>query len=267
VKNNQADTTYKHKKKLFFGSILKFFGNMNISSILPSDIERYKAQRKTEIASKVAKGDIRMINLEIIYLKAFMRWAGLPVKWEEIPYKKSLPVILSREEIQQFLAVLQPFHRALVLCIYQTGMRSQEVFSLTWKQIDLENKNIIAVGKGGYFRVIPIFKDLYEALVAHRATNQSKLVFPSPVTGQELTSIKTVIKLAAKRAGITKRVYPHLLRHSFATHLLEATGDLRAVQELLGHKQISTTEIYTHLSQDHKRKIVDVGLGYNGLQK
>lgn len=260
VRNNQSPQTYRHKKMLFFTRIIPFFGNMYLSSIDALDIERYKTQRTKEVASKTSKGGARTINLELTYLAALMRWAGLPLKWKEMPYPRSLPVVLDKDEIQRFLDVLKPFHRALVLCLYHAGLRSKEVFTLTWDRVDMERKAIIVLGKGNRFRIVPMSSLLYETLIAHRATQTGRLVFPSPVTGKPLTTIKTVINLARKRAKIQKRIYPHLLRHSFATHLIEATGDVRTVQEILGHAQISTTQIYTHIAAEQKRRVIEKGL-------
>lgn len=260
VRNNQRPQTYRHKKMLLFQRIIPFFGNMFLSSIAPQDIERYKTQRRSEITSKTAKGGSRTINLELTYLAALMRWAGVPLKWKQIPYTRSMPIVLDRDEIERFLDALRPFHRALILCLYQAGLRSGEAFSLTWDRVDLDRKAMIVSGKGDRFRIVPISAALHFALVAHKKTQTGRLVFPSPVTGQALTSIKTAVALARIRAKITKRVYPHLLRHSFATHLIEATGDLRTVQDLLGHQQISTTQIYTHIAIDHKAAIIEKGL-------
>jgi site-specific recombinase XerD len=120
-------------------------------------------------------------------------------------------------------------------------------------------------GKGNKTRIIPMTENLHAALKTHLSSSEPRpqgsgqdLVFPSPITGQKLTDIRRAIWGAAKRAGIRKTVTPHMLRHSFATHLLERGANLRTIQELLGHEAVTTTQIYTHVAFDEKRKAVDL---------
>ncbi len=95
---------------------------------------------------------------------------------------------------------------------------------------------------------------LFATLRSHK--RESEFVFPSPKTGRPLTDVRKAIIRAKKKSGINKRIYPHLLRVSFATHLLEKRNNLRSIQTLLGHEQVSTTQIYTHVAQPHLKRVI-----------
>jgi integrase/recombinase XerD len=135
------------------------------------------------------------------------------------------------------------------------------------RDVNMDRRYIRVRGKGNKYRVVPMTDMLYEALVPMFDVNMREhlkkigydhtLIFPSLRTGRKLTDIRKAIAGAMRRAGITRRITPHMLRHSFATHLLEADKDLRTIQELLGHEEISTTQIYTHVSQTKKRDAIN----------
>jgi integrase/recombinase XerD len=144
--------------------------------------------------------------------------------------------------------------RALLELFYSSGLRVSELAALTLQQVDLENGFARVFGKGSKERVVPVGTRAREALGAWVASGRPHFVKPRPKSELVLngrgTSLSRVglwgiVKRHAKRAGIAKTVKPHLLRHSFATHLLSGGADLRAIQEMLGHASISTTQIYT----------------------
>ena len=144
---------------------------------------------------------------------------------------------------------------------YSSGLRLVELTGLTWSDIDLAQALVRVLGKGSKTRVVPIGSKAIEAL---NALHEQSLPEPdSPVfrgrSGRPISpaTVRRRLKAWAQSQGIWKRVYPHLLRHSFASHLLESSGDLRAVQELLGHADISTTQIYTHLDFQHLARVYD----------
>lgn len=151
--------------------------------------------------------------------------------------------------------------RAMLELFYSSGLRLAELTGLVWSDIDLAQGLVRVLGKGSKTRVVPIGSkaaDALQALHAQATPAPAEPVFRgrggkpiSPAT------VRTRLKGWAKSQGVWKRVYPHLLRHSFASHLLESSGDLRAVQELLGHADISTTQIYTHLDFQHLARVYD----------
>ncbi len=152
--------------------------------------------------------------------------------------------------------------RAILELLYSTGLRRAEIVSLDLTDVDLGMETVfVRRGKGGRPRIVPLGETAIAALIAYITRSRSQLLRRASVTALFLASrgkthgcrlgeqsIWLVVRAAAKRAGIEERVTPHMLRHSFATHLLRAGADLRHVQQLLGHASITTTEGYTHLS-------------------
>jgi integrase len=268
VRLHQSPVTYRDKKRRLYTSIIPFFGNMFWDTIDARTIGAFKEKRKGEIKEKGSKGGNREINLELLCLTAMASWARRQgyvveeIRAEKLPYRADLPIILTKEEMKQFVEAFSPFYRALFLCLYHAGMRRAEVFNLTWDRVDFEGSDIVTTGKGDKTRIIPMTPTLQQAL--QELPRTGPLVFPSPRTGNALTDVRRAIAGAKKRAGIEKRITPHVLRHSFATHTLEGSGDLEAVGELLGHADLKTTRIYTHLSKKYKRRVVMNGLDEEG---
>ena len=172
-----------------------------------------------------------------------------------------LPTILSQEEVTQLIdAALTPYHRTLLMTLYATGARRAELTHLKVSNIDSQRMVIrIQGGKGRKDRDVMLSPKLLHELRVHWHRLQRKpssWLFPGNRhhSGDQPIDTKTVwnaCKEAAKRAGLRKDVHPHTLRHSFATHLLEAGADLRTIQILLGHRDLEETTIYLHLSQRH----------------
>jgi integrase/recombinase XerC len=151
--------------------------------------------------------------------------------------------------------------RAMLELFYSSGLRLSELIGLRWLDLDLEAGEVRVLGKGRKTRIVPVGR---HAITALRALGKAEGCEPdSPVfrgRGGAPISPRTVqarMKTLALRQGFAKRVHPHLLRHTFASHMLESSGDLRAVQELLGHADIATTQIYTHLDFQHLAKVYD----------
>jgi integrase/recombinase XerD len=182
---------------------------------------------------------------------------------EEVPYPKAprrLPTILTREEAIRLIdAASNLFHRAMLMTVYSTGMRRAEVCNLKVEDIDSARMVIhIRQGKGRRDRDVPLSPNLLETLREYwRWMKPKTYLFPGTVNGSRadkpITSkmLWAACQEAAQRAGIAKHVGPHLLRHSFATHLVEGGADLPTVQALLGHTDLKPTSIYLHLSERH----------------
>jgi integrase/recombinase XerD len=193
----------------------------------------------------------------------FVRTLKRPEFRDYIPYPREeerLPTVLSLDEVARLInASSNLFRRALLMTAYGTGMRRSEVVRLRVSDIDSERMIIRVVqGKGGKDRDLPLSPELLETLRAYWRYRRPKVyLFPSrgERRGPDVPlSDKTVWQVcteAARKAGITKHVTPHTLRHSWATHLLEAGTDLRTIQMLLGHGDLETTARYIHLSREH----------------
>ncbi|MCS7234183.1 MAG: tyrosine recombinase XerC [Synergistetes bacterium] len=174
---------------------------------------------------------------------------------------RSLPKALSVEEVEKLISsALDSRERAIVEFIYATGVRVGELVSLNWSDIDWINEIVRVVGKGGKERIVPIGSKALEALKAYgKESGMSGPLFKNK-NGDRLTarSVERIIRAMALRAGLKGHVTPHVLRHSFATHLLEGGADLRMVQEMLGHSSLATTQIYTKVTLERVKEVYEL---------
>jgi integrase/recombinase XerD len=226
----------------------------------PRHIREYQAElfQKQKLATPTVRQ--RLAALRFFYIKTLKKaWSV-----EETPYPKKtrrLPTILSQEEVARLIdAADTPFHRTLLMTLYATGLRRAEVTHLKVSDIDSKRMVIhVRGGKGRKDRDVMLSPKLLEELRQHWRRLRRKpsvWLFPSrygrssdcPITPK---GIYHACKEAARRAALQKVVYPHTLRHCFATHLLEAGADLRTIQILLGHSDLKETTIYLHLSERH----------------
>lgn len=178
---------------------------------------------------------------------------------------RKLPQVLDPDEAARLVEVptdvpLGLRDRALLELFYSSGLRLSELCGLRWADLDLDDGAVRVLGKGGKQRIVPVGSHARRALAQWKADTPSgpdAPVFPGrkgPITPR---AVQLRLRQLAQRQGLFKRVHPHLLRHSFASHVLESSGDLRGVQELLGHADIATTQIYTHLDFQHLAKVYD----------
>lgn len=168
--------------------------------------------------------------------------------------EERLPVVLSAEEVAALLARTRNLkHRALLMLLYSSGLRVSEVVRLRVEDLDADRRLLrVRRGKGRKDRYTLLARRAVEAVSVYcRAYPIGPWLFPGGRQDRHLTtrSVQRVVARSARAAGITKNVTPHTLRHSFATHLLEAGTNLRIIQELLGHQSSRTTEIYTHVAR------------------
>jgi len=190
-----------------------------------------------------------------------------PVRAPKSP--RHLPATLDADTIAQLLDIpcdtpLAIRDKAIMELFYSSGLRLSELTTLQWDQIDLPSGMVTVTGKGNRSRMVPIGRIASDALLEWRKARAQFASFEEPAVfvsqqGNPIATrtIQARIRHWAKHQGMPQNIYPHLLRHSFASHMLESSGDLRAVQELLGHADISTTQIYTHLDFQHLAKVYD----------
>ncbi len=210
-------------------------------------------------------------------LRSFFRWMlreGIarhnPAKAVRAPKSpRHLPATLDADTVGQLLDIptdkpLAVRDKAIMELFYSSGLRLSELTDLRWEQIDLPSGMVTVTGKGNRSRMVPVGRIAAEALLEWRKVRGQYASFEEPHVfvsqrGNPISprTIQSRIRYWAKRQGMPQNVYPHLLRHSFASHMLESSGDLRSVQELLGHADISTTQIYTHLDFQHLAKVYD----------
>ncbi|MEM7276934.1 MAG: tyrosine recombinase XerC [Pseudomonadota bacterium] len=183
--------------------------------------------------------------------------------------RKRLPGTLDPDQMARLLDLptddpLACRDKALMELLYSSGLRLAELISLNLGDIDVTDATVRVTGKGAKTRIVPVGRYALDALdvwLGHRAQFapvEEPAIFVSK-RGQRISprSVQQRIRYWARLQGIDEGVYPHLLRHSFATHVLESSRDLRGVQELLGHADISTTQVYTHLDFQHLAQIYD----------
>jgi integrase/recombinase XerD len=229
-----------------------------------------------QTSSKRLSGE--SVYLEIAALRAFYKYAenekllpaniaenlSLPRRW------KRMPKALSNDEIAKLLTPETPetpkslCDQAILELGYASGLRLSELKNLRLEQLHLDAGFINVIGKGNKERVVPVGKTAVAALNRFIEIGRPKLVTPKSPANVFLTQRGTPfaavtlwlhIKNRVARAGVARNITPHMLRHSFATHLLEHGADLRVIQELLGHANISTTEVYTHVTGSRLREI------------
>ena len=247
----------------------------HLMSFLQHERERALANEPKESTRRLSS---ESVYLEIAALRAFYRFAenekllpaniaenlSLPRRW------KRLPKALTDAEIQDLLKPEQPetpqtlCDQAILELAYASGLRLAELKNLRLEQLHLEAGFINVIGKGNKERVVPVGKTATKAVNRFIEAGRPKLVTPRSPANVFLTNRGTPfasvtmwlrIKNRVRRAGISRNITAHMLRHSFATHLLEHGADLRVIQELLGHANISTTEIYTHVTGNRLRDI------------
>ena len=187
--------------------------------------------------------------------------------------RKYLPRAISQEDVAKLLEAASKRDtprglrdRALLELLYATGMRVSELVSMNAGDVDLASASVRCFGKGGKERVIPVYERAVEAAAAYLSRGrvhllrdpEEKALFLNQ-RGQRLTrqGLWLIVKGYVKEAGLTVQVTPHTLRHSFATHMLRGGADLRNVQELLGHANIATTQVYTQVSNERLREVYD----------
>jgi len=183
--------------------------------------------------------------------------------------KKRLPENLDADRMARLLDIkgegpIVARDRAMLELLYSSGLRLQELTDLNLGDVDMADATVRVTGKGNKDRVLPVGRHAVKSLSAWHdsrgdlAKTGENALFVSQRGGRlSHRSVQSRVEFWAKRQGIDTRVYPHLFRHSFATHLLESSHDLRGVQELLGHANISTTQVYTHLDFQHLAQIYD----------
>lgn len=253
------------------GRLIKCAGDAPLAEIDVHAIRRYAAQAH-------GKGlDPRSIARMLSAWRGFYRYLvrshgfgdnpGLGVRAPRAA--KRLPQALSPDEAQRLLEIdadsaLASRDKAMFELFYSSGLRLSELTGLAPDNVNFADGTVRVLGKGAKTRVVPVGAHALKALHEWLATraqihpHQADALFVSR-TGARLSprSVQQRLKKLAAKQGLTKNVHPHVLRHSFATHVLQSSSDLRAVQEMLGHASISSTQVYTHLDFQHLAKVYD----------
>ena len=235
-------------------------------------ISDYRADKKRASLSAAS------IKLIVVALKIFFRFLASkseitrdPTEALSLPrIDRYLPETLNEMQIEQLLNSIDTKtphglrDRAMMELLYASGLRVSELASARLENFNPEGATIRVIGKGNKTRIVPVGRKACEALACYLSTERPKFlkrrsgseIFLSE-RGTKLTTARIwqIVKEKARHAGLEKNIYPHLFRHSFATHLLSNGADLRIIQEMLGHADISTTQVYTHVDQQRLKAV------------
>ena len=235
-------------------------------------ISEYLAERKRSGLSAAS------IKLIVVALKIFFRFLAAKAQIERNPaealplprIERYLPETLNELQVEQLIenvdsnSPLGLRDRAILELLYASGLRISELAKARLEDFDAGERILRVTGKGSKTRLVPVGRKANEALAAYLSIERPKLVgkrsgseiFLSRRGGKLTTArIWQIVKTTGRRSGLGRNIYPHLLRHSFATHLLSNGADLRIIQEMLGHADISTTQVYTHVDQQRLKAV------------
>ena len=218
------------------------------------------------------------IKLMVVALKIFFRFLGSNGALERDPtetltlprIERYLPETLNELQVERLIESIDLRHplglrdRAIVELLYASGLRISELANARLENLNFEERILRVTGKGNKMRLVPVGRKACDALASYLSTERPKLVRRR--TGSEIflssrgtilttTRIWQIVKARARHSGLETNIYPHLLRHSFATHLLSNGADLRIIQEMLGHADIATTQVYTHVDQQRLKSV------------
>ncbi|MBI2148724.1 tyrosine-type recombinase/integrase [Candidatus Woesearchaeota archaeon] len=235
------------------------FVNKNPLQVTTEDVKTYQAN----LSDKNAKSATVILKLSAIKF-LFNKVLKHKIINDDVEYPKSqkkIPDALTKEEVQKLFSTIKNFkHKLLMEFMYGSGLRVSECVNFRVRDLNLDNFTAKVIsGKGNKQRMIILSKDFVSRLKSYLSTREEKSdwLFSSKLLDKPMTSrmAQKVIEKAATEAGFKKRVYCHILRSSFATHLLEGDVDIRYIQELLGHSDLSTTQRYTKVNMEQLRKI------------
>jgi integrase/recombinase XerD len=245
--------------------------HLSAANVKQEDLVSFIAEKRTQLSARSLARCLVSLRMFYRFLVSEgvisvnpARLLGIPKLYQHLPH------VLTRDEVDLLLA--QPDQNttmgkrdtAILEVLYATGLRASELIGLRMTALNLEAGYLRTIGKGSKERIVPMGSKAMDSLKRYMTEGRAFLVKKgtSPYLflnnrGGRLTrqGLWKIIKGYARKAGITKRITPHTLRHSFATHLLEGGADLRSVQVMLGHSDISTTQIYTHVARERLKEV------------
>lgn len=279
IQNQSEHTIAAYQRDLT--DFLKFceYKKLRLEDVETSDLREY-------LAARVEQDQLSSSSLQrhLTSIRQFMKWAEQGLYLQQNPSEdfrlkrqpRPLPGMIDIETVNQILDQAAPEKpieqqlwlrdKAMLELLYSSGLRLAELQGLKIKDIDFNRQLLRITGKGNKTRVVPFGskakQGLIEWLKVYRIwqgnfTAESAVFISQRGNTLQPRQIENRVKLQAQRAGVNVDVHPHLLRHCFASHMLSASGDLRSVQEMLGHSNLSTTQIYTHVDFDQLAKVYD----------
>jgi integrase/recombinase XerD len=247
---------YTIKNYMGANSNLLEFTKKNPEEIRIDDIKEYQVAKLLDKASKSIV--LFLSAIRYAYSNILQKDPTIGIKRPKKEIK--IPIVLTKNEVKSLLDSLDnKKSRLMISLIYACGLRVSELTNLKIKDLNFEEKmGYVRQSKGRKDRIFNIPEALIKSLqkqIQNQQENNKEYLFSGLKDKISNRNIQQIVNKAAERAGIKKSVHPHTLRHSFATHLLENDVDIRKIQELLGHADLNTTQIYTHISQEELKKI------------
>jgi integrase/recombinase XerD len=245
--------------------------NLSPTKVTQDDLVSFIAEKRTRLSSRSLARCLVSLRMFYRFLVSEGTMSVNPARLLGIPkLYQHLPHVLNRDEVEVLLA--QPDRntpmgrrdKAMLELLYATGLRASELIGLSMANVNLEAGYLRTMGKGSKERIVPMGSEAVDSLKRYIIDGRASLLKKGTSSylflnsrGGRLTrqGLWKILKNYARKAGITKRITPHTLRHSFATHLLEGGADLRSVQVMLGHSDISTTQIYTHVARERLKEV------------
>ena len=282
VDKNQADKTLENYRH-YLGRFLKFAGEIEANAIDYTLVQNYRLHlnRFEENGKSLSK---KTQNYHVIALRAFLKYlqkndietlsaekielAKIPERTVDFLTREEVEEIMKQVDVSQEIGLRD---RAILECLYSTGLRVSELCSLNRDQVNLKTREFAVRGKGRKMRIVflseraeewigqylKLRSDNYESLfISYSRKSKDKVDLDGGESRRlQRDTIEAIVAKYRRLAGIVKKVTPHTLRHSFATQLLQNGADIRSVQEMLGHSSITTTQIYTHLTNQRLKEV------------
>lgn len=263
--SNNTILSYHNDLKIY----LNFLKEKSVLKVQEKDVQMFLNQERQDKNSRTIAHLLTVLNNFYQFLLKNQYLSKNPVEYIELPkLKKTLPTVLSHKEIESLLDIelvtkYDYRNKAMLELLYSSGLRVSELVNLTVYDVQLSENIVRIIGKGGKERIVPIDDYATKYLTIYMNEYRPQLMKKQITNDLFLNNLGKkisrqamfkIIQQIALKKGIQTHFSPHTLRHSFATHLLENGADLRSIQELLGHSSISTTQIYTHVSNQFKKE-------------
>ncbi len=236
------------KSYLFHNKKFLGFCDKDPKEVTEKDVKSYLAHLISD--KKLSASSVALSRSALTFYYNEILGKNITIKTPKIP--KKIPVVLTKKDIKKLIgATKSSRHRLLIELLYSSGLRLSECINLNINDLELSEKiGWVRKGKGGKDRMFILSNQVIDS-VKNVVGNRTK----GPIFDITPRAVQKALEVAGKRAGLKKKVHPHTLRHSFATHLLEAGTDIRKIQVLLGHANLSTTQIYTSVSTKELKKV------------
>jgi integrase/recombinase XerD len=270
INSIRQEKSFRERENTLY-MVSKIVGPMQVIHFDKHVANQYQLTRSKQKSPRGTEVKNRTINKELTYMMSFLNFCrkkkNIDVKpeFEKLSYERPKPIILAPIEVIKFIkaAKSEPFWLAFFLCCYTLGFRCSETTYLRRKDVDHANKTVTAVQKGGTDKIEPLNPlvdhalrklEKYKPKIKNKFPNDEGYYFLSYRTGKPVVNPYGAINRIAGRAGIKKHIGPHMFRHSIATHLMAQNTNLRTIQMMLGHADVSTTQKYTHVVTDDIRR-------------